>query len=67
MVDEKTGKDRVYMGAGKYFGEMAIMEATPGIRTASVRAKIDCSLAVLDRDAFHFVLKTFPDFANEIK
>ena len=55
------------MGPGKYFSEMAIMEDHPGIRTASVKAKTDCSLAVLDRESFHFVLYTFPEFATEIK
>ena len=55
------------MASGKYFGEMAIMDSNPDIRTASVRAEVDCSLAVLDRSNFHFVLKTFPNFANVVK
>ena len=55
------------MGAGKYFGQISIMGENPDIRMASVRAEVDCSLAVLDRDSFHFVLKTFPEFASFIK
>ena len=46
---------------------MAIMESVPGIRNASVKAVRDCTLAVLRREDFQFVLQTYPEFAIAIK
>ena len=55
-MNEQTDEEEIKIGAGKYFGEMAIMQPFPGVRTASIKAKTDCSLAALERDAFLFVL-----------
>ena len=66
VVNEETEEVRVTIESGKYFGEMAIMNEIPSTRTASVRTQVDCSLAILDREAFHFVLNTFPEFAQAV-
>ena len=49
---------------GDYFGEIALLLSQP--RTASIRAKTDCDLFVLEQSDFKRILKDFPDFARTV-
>jgi len=52
------------LGAGKFFGEMALM--TGEKRTATVRAAGPCRLLVIDDRALRGVLETAPELAGHI-
>ena len=56
LEKEGTIIKEIPITAGMFFGEMAIMDQEPGIRNASVKAAKDCTLAVLRREDFLFVL-----------
>ncbi|MSQ69742.1 MAG: glucose-6-phosphate dehydrogenase [Betaproteobacteria bacterium] len=52
------------LGEGNFFGEKSLLLAEP--RSASVRARTQCDLYVLDKDDFMKVLKDHPKFARSI-
>ena len=52
------------MSDGDFFGEIALLLSQP--RTASVRAKTECDLFVLEQSDFKRVLKDFPEFARSV-
>jgi small-conductance mechanosensitive channel/CRP-like cAMP-binding protein len=52
------------LGAGKFFGEMALMTGEP--RAATVRAMSTTSLIAIDHRAFRSVLESAPDLAHLI-
>lgn len=49
---------------GDFFGEIALLLTQA--RTASVRAKTDCDLFVLEQSDFKRVLRDFPEFARSV-
>jgi glucose-6-phosphate 1-dehydrogenase len=49
---------------GDFFGEIALLLSQP--RTASVRAKTECDLFVLEQSDFKQVLKDFPELARSV-
>ena len=49
---------------GDFFGEIALLLSLP--RTASVRAKTECDLFVLEQCDFKRVLKDFPELARSV-
>lgn len=49
------------LGAGAFFGEMALM--TGELRMATVRARSECSLIGIDQKAFKAVLESSPELA----
>ncbi|TPW19612.1 MAG: trk system potassium uptake protein TrkA [Elusimicrobia bacterium] len=53
------------LGAGAFFGEMALLSSDP--RSATVVSEADTSLFVLLSADFSFVLKQNPAFATEMK
>jgi CRP-like cAMP-binding protein len=55
------------MYAGKPFGEMALLNPTPSVRTAHIRAASDVSLAVLSLNDFKFIMTKYPDFARKVR
>jgi CRP-like cAMP-binding protein len=59
-----VGKEVARLGVGKFFGEMSLM--TGERRTATVRAKIACTLLVLDHAAVRTVLAAEPALAEHI-
>jgi small-conductance mechanosensitive channel/CRP-like cAMP-binding protein len=65
-VATDSGKTRVVakLGAGKFFGEMALMTGEP--RTATVRAETECELLVIGHDAFHDTLASVPGVVEKI-
>ena len=62
VLDDKTGQTLAELGAGQAFGEMALLSG--GTRTATVRAKIDSHLLVIDKADFDRLLAEDP-FLNE--
>jgi glucose-6-phosphate 1-dehydrogenase len=50
--------------AGDFFGEIALLLLTP--RSATVRAKTDCDLLVLDKSDFDRILCEHPEFAQDV-
>jgi CRP-like cAMP-binding protein len=50
--------------AGEIIGEMALIDAD--IRSATVTAKTDCQLAVIDQSSFKALLKHVPDFTLHV-
>lgn len=50
--------------AGEIVGEMALIDAD--IRSATVTAKTDCQLAVIDQGSFKSLLKHVPDFTLHV-
>jgi len=52
------------LGAGKFFGEMALMTGEP--RTANVVAARDSELIVVGHEAFQDVLAAHPEFAETV-
>jgi CRP-like cAMP-binding protein len=62
-----TGEVIVSMHAGTPFGEMALLNPTPSVRTAHIRAATDVSLAVLSLAYFKFIMQKYPDFARKVR
>jgi small-conductance mechanosensitive channel/CRP-like cAMP-binding protein len=52
------------LGAGKFFGEMSLM--TGEERKATVRAATECTLLVVDHDAFHDTLAAHPEIIERM-
>lgn len=65
-VTADTGKTRVVakLGAGKFFGEMALMTGEP--RSATVRAESEVELLVVGHAAFHDTLASAPGLVERI-
>jgi len=49
---------------GQFFGEMGLMTGEP--RTATVRAKTDCALVVIEHAPFHDVLRQAPELVEKM-
>lgn len=52
--EDRTPREIARLGAGKFFGEMALMTGEP--RRATVRAVGECELLVIGHEAFHAAL-----------
>ncbi len=65
---ELTRDDKTFpiakLGAGKFFGEMALM--TGEVRKATVRAVTECELLVIDHEAFQGTLASIPGIVERI-
>ena len=64
MPGNGSRKEVARLGAGKFFGEMALMTGEP--RTADVVATCDSELLVLGHGAFQGTLGSNPDLAHKI-
>lgn len=62
---EKTGIIYRNMGAGTFFGEIALVYEQR--RTASIITLTYCELFILEKDDFKKVLENYPDFAAKVK
>lgn len=62
---EKTGKVYRFLGAGSFFGEIALLYSTR--RTASVMTLTYCELFVLYKEDFEEVLNNYPKFHERVK
>ncbi len=52
------------LAAGQYFGEMGLVTGEP--RAATVRAKTQCHLVVIDHDSFHDMLASHPEVVERM-
>ena len=59
------GRSIVTLGAGSFFGEMALVLGSPRNATAIARSYGD--LFILRREAFESVLRRYPDFEAQIR
>ncbi|MFL5241601.1 MAG: cyclic nucleotide-binding domain-containing protein, partial [Gemmataceae bacterium] len=64
-VVDKTGKVVATLREGDCFGEVALLLSEP--RTATVRAKTQCDLFVLDKTDFSRILRDHQQFAQAVK
>ncbi|CAG9319774.1 unnamed protein product [Blepharisma stoltei] len=55
------------LGSGMVFGEIALLKIVPSVRSATVRAKIDTTLAILSMSDFNFVMNNYPDFSQKVR
>lgn len=55
------------LGPGSMFGEVAILESTPGLRLATVKAKTNLTLASLSVADFKEVARHYSDFEIKVK
>jgi CPA1 family monovalent cation:H+ antiporter len=64
-VEVVLPEDRIRLGTGDFFGEMALINRRP--RGADVVAIAYCRLLVLGRDAFRRFLKAHPDLMRQVR
>jgi voltage-gated potassium channel len=65
VVSEDGATVYATLGAGSFFGEMALILSSP--RTATIVAVDYCDLYTLRKAAFERILKRYPDFAESIR
>jgi CRP/FNR family cyclic AMP-dependent transcriptional regulator len=58
------GKHLATAGAGEIVGEMALISSD--IRSATVTAKTDCTLAVIDQSSFEALIRHVPEFSMHV-
>ena len=61
----ETRRDRIELGPGEFFGELALM-TEDATRTARVRAKTPLKCLALDRKEFRELVSTHPDVAASL-
>ena len=61
----ETRREHVELGAGQFFGELALMKPD-AIRTARVRAKTPLRCLALDRASFRGLVATHPEVAASL-
>lgn len=64
-VDPQTGAPKGRLGAGDFFGEIALIAARP--RTASIVALTPCRLLVLHKDDFESFMDAHPDLKEAVR
>ena len=64
-IVDRDGKVIENLKDGDFFGEIGLLMSTP--RTASVRAKTQCDLFVLEKGEFCRILRDYPHFAETMK
>jgi CRP-like cAMP-binding protein len=65
VLKEGNDKPVAVLGPGNLFGEMALILSEP--RIASVRAKSDCRLLMLERNDFNQVVAGFPELTEHLR
>ena len=66
VILEAGQPPKFVLSKGVLFGEMALLNPIPSVRTASIRAKTNVSLAVLGLEDFQFIMKQYPKFSEKI-
>jgi CRP-like cAMP-binding protein len=64
VVRTDTGREVARLGAGDFFGEMALLTGEP--RSATVAAVTPCTLHVLDAQTFRTVIARYPDKLEQV-
>lgn len=63
-VEIELPHEKIYLGEGKFFGEMALLHQRP--RTATIRAFHDCELLVLEAEALSSLMAAKTELAARI-
>jgi CRP/FNR family transcriptional regulator, cyclic AMP receptor protein len=63
-VVSRDGNEVTRLGAGAYFGELALLESVP--RNATVTAATDMTLEVIDRRGFQQLLEDSPGLTRNL-
>jgi len=58
------GRNMALAGPGEIVGEMALINSN--VRSATVTAKTDCRLALIDQASFNSLLRYVPDFSLHV-
>jgi CRP-like cAMP-binding protein len=64
-VDQENSAPRGRLGAGDFFGEIALI--ADRTRTATVSALIPCKLLVLHKDDFESFMQAHPDLRDAVR
>ena len=64
-IDAETGAPRGRLGAGDFFGEIALIDDVP--RTATINALVPCKLLVLHKDDFESFMEAHPDLKEAVR
>ena len=64
-IDTESGASRGRLGAGDFFGEIALIADMP--RTATINALIPCKLLVLHKDDFENFMDAHPDLKEAVR
>lgn len=64
-LDEKTSI--FTLKRGELFGEMGIINFKPGLRSRSIKASTDLSIAAINLDSFKFICTEFPEVYAKIQ
>ena len=64
-VDQENGAPKGRLGAGDFFGEIALI--ADRTRTATVNALIPCKLLVLHKDEFESFMEEHPDLRDAVR
>jgi len=65
VVSEDESIVYATLGAGSFFGEIALLLSAP--RNATIKAREYCDCYSLDKDTFDQILVRFPEFAENIR
>jgi glucose-6-phosphate 1-dehydrogenase len=65
QVVDRAGKLMETLRDGDFFGEVGLLLCTA--RTATVKAKTQCDLFVLEKDEFSRILREYPQFAETLR
>jgi CRP-like cAMP-binding protein len=64
VVVSLNGKELATASSGEIVGEMALISSD--IRSATVTAKTDCELAVIDQSSFESLITHVPEFSKHV-
>ena len=64
-VDQETAAPRGQLGAGDFFGEIALI--ADRTRTAAITAQSPCKLLVLHKDDFESFMNAHPDLKEAVR
>ncbi len=64
-VDQETGAPKGRLGAGEFFGEIALIADRS--RTATVTALVPCKLLLLHKDDFESFMNAHPDLKDAVR
>ncbi|MCB0414016.1 MAG: cyclic nucleotide-binding domain-containing protein [Bdellovibrionales bacterium] len=64
-IVSENGQILATLGAGSFFGEMALLNSSP--RNASARSVQYVDLFVLSQSAFHLTLSRYPEFKRQVQ
>lgn len=67
-VEDENGREMIlaYLSEGEFFGELGIYENQVQERSATVRARTDCTIGQMDYKRFHELAKIYPSLMKAV-